>query len=552
MEPFETRYPGVDRSLKPLFRERRRAVRQKVHTPAYVTLTNGAGMTAPDLCEVLDISEQGVAIQTAFSGNRSRILDLSLDLSETRSRIRTKGHVVWTDYSGRLGIHFPELGEAARKKLQEWLFLNAMVAAANHASRTPEEDLQRRISALQSDAALRLRARPAESPTPDYTTTLTALAAVEREVESLGQDLKAALVLIAERTRALTRANGAAIAFSDRGEMLCLAAAGAAPPVGTKLERGIGLSGLCLDTGLLQHCNDTENDPRVDQANCRLLGIRSMMAVPVRMGNSVVGLLEVFSSQTNAFRDRDSAILERLVETILLAVNRAALFKPFPAPVETPVQPSFTITADYPFSSALEELPSGDVGVPRRQLILLIAVAVLIAGVLAYLLVPWAQDAWRGVRHPATPPPPPKSLSASAQANNPASQPESLEQMRARAVAGDPFEQFSLGIRYATGEDLPLDYAVAAHWFLQAAEQGHVMAQDTLGAYYWMGRGVPKDVNKAYYWSVVARAGDSEASGIRVAFLTSRLTPGEARAVQAAASKFLEQHPPIRASAPPR
>ncbi|HXY49522.1 MAG TPA: GAF domain-containing protein [Terriglobales bacterium] len=550
MEPLEPRFAGVDRSLKPLFRERRRAVRQKVHTPAYVTLTSG-GISAPDLCEVLDISEQGVAIQTAFLGNRNRILDLSLDLSETRSRIRTKGHVVWSDYSGRLGIHFSELGEAAQKMLREWLFLNAMVAAANHASRAPEEELL--TSAPEPEAGKRLRARPAEFQMADYTTTLTALAAVQREVESLGLDLKAALGLIAERTRALTRANGAAIAFSDRGEMFCLASAGSAPPVGTKLERGIGFSGLCLDTGLLQRCHDTETDPRVDQANCRLLGIRSMIAAPVRMGNSVVGLLEVFSSEAHAFHERDSAILQRLVETILAAVNRAALFKPSPPPMETPESdPPFTITLDYPFSSALEELPGGDVGVPRRELILLILAALLIAGVLAYLLVPWAQDAWRAFRHSASPPPPAQSLPASAQATNPAPQPESLDQIRARALAGDPFEQFSLGTRYATGEDVPLDYAVAAHWFLQAAEQGHVLAQDTLGAYYWMGRGVPKDVNKAYYWSVVAREGDSEASGIRVAFLTSRLTPGEVSAIQAAASKFLQQHPPIPTSAPAR
>jgi len=233
MEPLEPRFAGVDPSLKPLFRERRRAVRQKVHTPAYVTLTSG-GLTAPDLCEVLDISEQGVAVQTAFLGNRNRILDLSLDLSETRSRIRTKGHVVWSDYSGRLGIHFPELGEAARKTLQEWLFLNAMVAAANHASDAPEQELG--TPAPQPEAAKRLRARPAESQTTDYTTTLTALAAIEREVEFLGQDLKAALGLIAERTLALTRATGAAIAFSDRGEMFCLASAGAAPPVLAHVE----------------------------------------------------------------------------------------------------------------------------------------------------------------------------------------------------------------------------------------------------------------------------------------------------------------------------
>ena len=114
MEPFGTRYAGVDRSLNPLFRERRRAVRQKIHTPAYARLIGDLANTGSDLCEVLDISEQGIAIKTSFSGNRSRILNLSLDLSETGSCIRTTGHVIWADYAGRLGIHFPELTETAR------------------------------------------------------------------------------------------------------------------------------------------------------------------------------------------------------------------------------------------------------------------------------------------------------------------------------------------------------------------------------------------------------------------------------------------------------
>ena len=44
---------------------------------------------------------------------------------------------------------------------------------------------------------------------------------------------------------------------------------------------------------------------------------------------------------------------------------------------------------------------------------------------------------------------------------------------------------------------------LALRWFLKAAEQGHVGAQDTLGAYYYLGRGAPKDVTKAYFWSLL-------------------------------------------------
>jgi GAF domain-containing protein len=552
MEPFGTRYAGVDRSLNPLFRERRRAVRQKIHTPAYARLIGDLANTGSDLCEVLDISEQGIAIKTSFSGNRSRILNLSLDLSETGSCIRTTGHVIWADYAGRLGIHFPELTETARKQLREWLFLNAMAAAVNHVARTQLDEPN--VPDLPAAAVSRPVSRKVDRQAADYTTILAALAAVQREVDSLGGDLHGALQLIADRARALTRANGAAIAFSDHGEMLCLASAGNAPSVGTMLERGIGFSGLCIDTGMLQRCDDAENDVRVDRASCKMLGIRSMVAVPVRLGNSVVGLLEVFSDEAYAFSDHDGRILQRLVETILAAVNRAARYRSSTEEMEaTPIfSPSFMAPADYPFASTRRDLPGGDVGVPRRHLILLISVAVMIVAVLIYLMIPWVGDAWRALKHSQSTAVQAKSAPLTQPAKKEAARSESLEEVRARANAGDPYEQFSMGTRYATGEDVPQDYAAAAHWFLLAAEQGHAMAQDNIGAYYWAGRGVPKDVNRAYYWSVLARAGGSEASEIRVAFLTSHLTRSQVLSIQQEANKFLHDHPPIRGSAPPR
>ena len=117
--------------------------------------------------------------------------------------------------------------------------------------------------------------------------------------------------------------------------------------------------------------------------------------------------------------------------------------------------------------------------------------------------------------------------------------------MRKRAELGDPYEQVALATRYATGEDMPQDYSMALRWFLKAAEQGHVGAQDTLGAYFYLGRGAPKDVMKAYFWSLLGRASGKSASKDRVAFMTSQLTRGQAQAIQREANNFLKQHPPL-------
>ena len=47
-----------------------------------------------------------------------------------------------------------------------------------------------------------------------------------------------------------------------------------------------------------------------------------------------------------------------------------------------------------------------------------------------------------------------------------------VEAIRLAAKQGDTEAQFNLGIRYASGEGVPQDYAEAGRWFRLAAEQG--------------------------------------------------------------------------------
>jgi GAF domain-containing protein len=552
MEPLGTHAAVTNNLFKPMPRGRRRAVRQKVHTPAYASLNGGSDDMVLDLSEILDISESGVAIQTSSSWEISRILNLCLDLSETKTYLHTTGHVVWADRAGRIGVRFPELPDPSRRKLQEWLFLNAMVGAANYASRHGESELQHRALAVpqrQLDAVV----EGATHSRADYTATLTALSAVQREVEALGPNLDSALQLIAERAQVFTNANGSAIALTENNQMVCRASAGDAPPVGAKLEIGSGFSGYCARSGFLQRCDDAQTDLRVDQESCRLLGIRSIIAVPIRLGETVIGLLEVFSSVPHAFNDRHGTILQRLADTILATVNRAARARARAAQMQTnsspdPLSfgPSFSPSATFPFSSVLkEEERGGSDTFPQRHLVLLVVAALSIVAVLAYLLAPWVLDRFR-------PSKPVQAAPAQAQpaptitpdtTTPPAVQ--DLEGVRKRAEVGDPYEQVTLATRYATGEDVPQDYSMAVRWYLRAAEQGHVGAQDALGSYFWMGRGVPKDVTKAYFWSVLARTEGKETSKVRVALMTAQLTRAQALAIQQEANRFLRQHPPL-------
>ena len=57
-------------------------------------------------------------------------------------------------------------------------------------------------------------------------------------------------------------------------------------------------------------------------------------------------------------------------------------------------------------------------------------------------------------------------------------EPDTGKAQKAHAVAeqGDADAQLRLGEMYVRGEDVPQDYAKAAHWFRRAAEQGHATA----------------------------------------------------------------------------
>jgi putative methionine-R-sulfoxide reductase with GAF domain len=557
MEPIGPQSASSNRQLEPLSR-RRQSVRQRVHSPAYASLNGTADDMVLDLSEVLDISERGAAIQTSSTWSVNRVVNLCLDLSETETYLQTSGQIVWADRKGRIGVRFREMPPDSRRKLQEWLFLNAMVGAANYVARhgEPQRDIDR-WNAPQK----RLTPAGVEDTRADYTSTLAALAAVQREVEAHGANLTGALQLIAERCCTFTRANGAAIALSENGQMLCRASSGDAPPVGATLEVGSGFSGYCARTGFLQRCDDTEMDPRVDRESCRMLGIRSIIAVPIRMGNTVIGLLEVFSSKARAFNERDGTILQRLADTVLAANNRAtrarlASVAPQPRAIPAKRTPPNPLPSDpspggpaqsYPFSSALAEAeaePARGLPFPQRHLVLLVVAASSIVTVLGYLLAPWVAERF----HPAKP-----NIVEAARlpvvapvpiTTGPA-KPLNLSDVRKRAELGDPYEQVALATRYATGEDVPQDYSTALRWFLKAAEQGHVGAQDTLGAYYYLGRGARKDITRAYFWSVLARAAGKSASKDRVAFMSSQLTRAQAQAIQREANSFLKQHPPL-------
>lgn len=130
------------------------------------------------------------------------------------------------------------------------------------------------------------------------------------------------LQLVAERAQTITGADGIAIALAEGDEIICRASVGTmAPDRGVRLDAKAGFSGACFRTGRIVRCDDSEKDPRVNVEACRRLGTRSMVAVPLLGQESVVGLLEAFSTEPFGFNDSDVRSLNLLAELILAAVK---------------------------------------------------------------------------------------------------------------------------------------------------------------------------------------------------------------------------------------
>jgi GAF domain/PilZ domain/Sel1 repeat len=623
MEPTAPKLAGASRQSRPAT-ERRQTMRHRAHSPAYARL-NAAQADTLDLSEILDISEDGMSIQTSSPLQIERNLSLCLDLSETSTSILTSGQVVWSESSGRAGIRFARLSKQSLHQLKEWLFVNVLTAFDHAGTISADEDGWNSASTglppshtmpkdeyISGTPAISRNGGGATEPeavmSPGATRAGSARKKTterESEVEPRAFDRGTMLQSIAEGALTITRATGAAIALSEGNpnEMICVASAGDdAPPVGSRLQVGSGFSGECVRSGRSLRCDDSEADDRVDREGCKSLGIRSLVAVPIRQGNKVAGLLEVFSPQPYAFNADDIGALQQLTGSILATIGhsekahsaethtvkaqdpevRASSAIPVtplpptrPARIEKrpPAKPTVIDTqppvaevkpSTQPGSShsGLSQPGLSQSGSPQpvstpvsatrqRASQPSLAKALFVAAIgtfifaLLWLIAPWVSSTMRP-SHRTTGRAQPTPAALPKAPNLPANVSD-LASLRKVAEQGDPAAQFSLGARYATGEEVKQDYTEAVRWFTLAAEQGHILAQATLGAYYWAGRGVPQDLTKAYYWSVLAQAGGDQASKYRVAVLASRMSRSQVLAAQQQANDWLSNfanHPP--------
>ena len=118
-------------------------------------------------------------------------------------------------------------------------------------------------------------------------------------------------------------ADGIALAYAVDGQVVCRASCGNhAPPVGTPVNLNSGIGAQCLREGKTVTCCDTETDPRVNKNVCRAIGVRSMLAAPLRREGQVIGVAQAFYSEPNGFSDAAIAELEASSELFLSCIPR--------------------------------------------------------------------------------------------------------------------------------------------------------------------------------------------------------------------------------------
>jgi hypothetical protein len=312
----------VNHELAP---DRRHSLRQRVNTPAFASFDGVTGGM------ILDLSEEGMAMQTRAPLAAHSILPLHLSLGEPTAYLETTGYVAWADALGRAGVRFSELPDAARERLREWLTVNAWApswkaprwvvrdsAFSNHSNGNGKVQ----CIALSLDAER--DSNDEDEPGFDAPVSTT----VQYEFKSLGGDVAAALALIASRACSITRGTGSAVALAGEHGMTCRAVAGSnVPQIGALVNVSSGFTGVCIRELRSLRCDDTACDPRVDAEACRELGIGSILAAPILYERDLVGLVEVFSTAPHAFDAGDLAVVERLAQTVVLTLSRAEVLK---------------------------------------------------------------------------------------------------------------------------------------------------------------------------------------------------------------------------------
>ncbi|HMH51260.1 MAG TPA: GAF domain-containing protein [Candidatus Acidoferrum sp.] len=163
-----------------------------------------------------------------------------------------------------------------------------------------------------------------------HTEELAALYSTSRMITAR-LELGAVLEAISRSVTALIGSTGCGIGLLDeeRRHLVHAAAHGFRTDAWGALSMplGEGLIGRCAESGLPIRVDDIRLDPRsarrdVDEQE----GIRSMLCVPLKVGDTLIGVLSAFSTQPSVFTAHHQELLEAFADQAGIAIHNAQLF----------------------------------------------------------------------------------------------------------------------------------------------------------------------------------------------------------------------------------
>lgn len=158
----------------------------------------------------------------------------------------------------------------------------------------------------------------------------SALAAVGRDI-SATLELPTVLERIARHARELLDATDCAVFLPDRNELVMNAFVALGPIAtqvkATTIQPGVGILGDIWHRAKAELINDASGDPRaVKIAGTDDQPDEKMMAVPLLSGDHVIGLMAVWRSSGNLFKEANLSFLVRLARQAAIAIENARLF----------------------------------------------------------------------------------------------------------------------------------------------------------------------------------------------------------------------------------
>ena len=231
---------------------------------------------------LVDISGGGFRVQSLAPLRRGAEVPVRIELPERPEPLQCSGVVVWSKPNGAAGVRFANLNETQRTILQGWL-----------------AELER---AATSPATAQVH--------DDFTTAVS-------QIRGAQLNSADALNLIVRRVKEVSAVSGAAIVLGTPENMVCLAAAGEAPAVGSVVPAVIGLAGECVFKRKMVHCEDSKNDPRVG----RDAKFGSAVILPLLVSGEVRGVVEAFSKRSYAFTATAIDTLEKLADAVVFVTH---------------------------------------------------------------------------------------------------------------------------------------------------------------------------------------------------------------------------------------